>query len=46
MVGLVFQQLGEDLLGVFDMPLKPYSRYVSPIIEESLKALVIIYLFL
>jgi len=33
------------LLGVFDMPLKPYSRYVSPIVEESLKALVIIYLF-
>jgi len=27
------------------MPLKPYSRYVSPIVEESLKALVIIYLF-
>jgi RsiW-degrading membrane proteinase PrsW (M82 family) len=33
------------LLGALDMPLRPYSRYVSPFVEESLKALVIIYLF-
>ncbi len=33
------------LLGTLDVPFKPYSRYVSPIVEESLKALVIVYLF-
>jgi RsiW-degrading membrane proteinase PrsW (M82 family) len=33
------------LLGALDMPIRPYSRYVSPFVEESLKALVIIYLF-
>jgi RsiW-degrading membrane proteinase PrsW (M82 family) len=33
------------LLGTLDVPFKPYSRYVAPIVEESLKALVIVYLF-
>jgi len=33
------------LLGVLDMPFKPFSRYVAPVIEEGLKALVIVYLF-
>jgi RsiW-degrading membrane proteinase PrsW (M82 family) len=33
------------LLATLDVPFKPYSRYVSPIVEESLKALVIVYLF-
>ncbi|MFC1720159.1 PrsW family glutamic-type intramembrane protease [Pseudomonadota bacterium] len=33
------------LLGALDMSLVPYSRYVSPFVEECLKALVIIYLF-
>ena len=33
------------LLDLFSMNLKQYSRYVAPIAEESLKALVIIYLF-
>ncbi|MBT8053940.1 MAG: PrsW family intramembrane metalloprotease [Xanthomonadales bacterium] len=33
------------LLGVLDMPLKPYSRYVAPFVEEGLKALIIVYLF-
>lgn len=33
------------LLVLLEMPLKSYSRYVSPLVEESLKALVIIYLF-
>lgn len=33
------------LLGAADIPFKSYARYVSPVIEESLKALVIIYLF-
>jgi len=33
------------LLGLLDMSLTPYSRYVSPVLEESLKALVIVYLF-
>ena len=31
--------------GVLELPFKPYSHYVSPIVEESLKALVIVYLF-
>ena len=33
------------LLGAFDVPFRPFSRYVAPLIEEALKALVIIYLF-
>ena len=33
------------LLDVLSMNLKQYSRYVAPVAEESLKALVIIYLF-
>ncbi|MFC1688906.1 PrsW family intramembrane metalloprotease [Pseudomonadota bacterium] len=33
------------LLGVTEMSFQSYSRYVSPWIEESLKALVIVYLF-
>jgi RsiW-degrading membrane proteinase PrsW (M82 family) len=33
------------LIHAFGMELRPYSRYVSPLVEEGLKALVIIYLF-
>ena len=33
------------LIGVLDMDLVGYSRYVSPLVEESLKALIIVYLF-
>lgn len=33
------------LIGVLDLPLQPYSRYVSPLVEEALKAVVIVYLF-
>jgi RsiW-degrading membrane proteinase PrsW (M82 family) len=33
------------LLGALGMELQPYSRYVAPLVEEALKALVIIYLF-
>jgi RsiW-degrading membrane proteinase PrsW (M82 family) len=33
------------LIEALGMDLRPYSRYVSPLLEESLKALVIIYLF-
>lgn len=33
------------LLGALGMELRPYSRYVAPLVEEGLKALVIIYLF-
>jgi RsiW-degrading membrane proteinase PrsW (M82 family) len=33
------------LLGITDIAFKPYSRYLSPVVEESLKALVIVYLF-
>ena len=45
LTALVAMLVNGWLLGVLDMPLKPYSRYVSPFVEESLKALVIIYLF-
>jgi hypothetical protein len=33
------------LLQVLDLPFTFYARYASPVVEESLKALVIIYLF-
>jgi RsiW-degrading membrane proteinase PrsW (M82 family) len=33
------------LLGAAEIPFMPYSRYVSPVLEETLKALVIVYLF-
>jgi RsiW-degrading membrane proteinase PrsW (M82 family) len=33
------------LIGWLEIELKPYSRYVAPVVEESFKALVIIYLF-
>lgn len=33
------------LIAALDMPLQPYSRYVAPLTEELLKALVIVYLF-
>jgi RsiW-degrading membrane proteinase PrsW (M82 family) len=33
------------LIGVLDWPLQPYSRYVSPLVEEVLKAAVIVFLF-
>ncbi len=45
LTALVAMYLNGWLLGVLEMPMKPYSRYVSPFVEESLKALVIIYLF-
>jgi len=37
--------LNSWLIQALAMELKPYSRYVSPLVEESLKALVIVYLF-
>jgi len=33
------------LLNALGMELKPFSRYVSPLVEEGLKSLVIVYLF-
>jgi RsiW-degrading membrane proteinase PrsW (M82 family) len=33
------------VLNATEIPFKPYSRYASPLVEEVLKALVIIYLF-
>jgi RsiW-degrading membrane proteinase PrsW (M82 family) len=33
------------LIGVLEMQLREYSRYVAPLAEETLKALVIVYLF-
>ena len=37
--------LNSGLLGVTEIPFMPYSRYVSPVVEEMLKAMVIVYLF-
>lgn len=42
---IVAMYLNGWLLGQFGIGIKTYSRYVSPLIEECLKALVIIYLF-
>lgn len=42
---LVAMYVNGWLLGILDMPMKPYSRYVAPFVEETLKALVIVYLF-
>jgi RsiW-degrading membrane proteinase PrsW (M82 family) len=33
------------IIGWLDIPLQEYSRYVAPLVEETLKALAIIYLF-
>jgi RsiW-degrading membrane proteinase PrsW (M82 family) len=33
------------LIGSLHLEIRPYARYVAPLVEESLKALVIIYLF-
>ena len=33
------------LISALGVELKPYSRYVAPLVEEVLKALVIVYLF-
>jgi RsiW-degrading membrane proteinase PrsW (M82 family) len=33
------------LIGVLGWPLQPYSRYVSPLVEEVLKAAIIVFLF-
>jgi RsiW-degrading membrane proteinase PrsW (M82 family) len=33
------------LLEALHIPIRPYSRYLAPLIEEGLKALIIIYLF-
>lgn len=33
------------LIGALEWSLQPYSRYVAPLVEEGLKALIIVYLF-
>jgi len=45
LTALVAMFINGWLLGTLDMSIKPYSRYVSPVVEECLKALVIVYLF-
>jgi RsiW-degrading membrane proteinase PrsW (M82 family) len=45
LTALAAMYLNGWLLETLGMQLKPYSRYVSPIVEEGLKSLVIIYLF-
>ena len=42
---LVAMYLNGGLIGWLGIELRPYSRYVAPVVEEGLKALVIIYLF-
>jgi len=45
LTALTAMYLNGWLLGITGIPFKPYSRYVSPLLEETLKALVIVYLF-
>jgi RsiW-degrading membrane proteinase PrsW (M82 family) len=45
LVALVAMFVNGWLLGTLDMPFLSYARYVSPVVEESMKALVIVYLF-
>jgi RsiW-degrading membrane proteinase PrsW (M82 family) len=42
---LVAMYLNGWLLETLGWPLKTYSRYAAPVLEESLKALIIVYLF-
>jgi RsiW-degrading membrane proteinase PrsW (M82 family) len=42
---MVAMYLNGWLIGALDMELRTYSRYVSPLLEETLKALVVVYLF-
>lgn len=37
--------INPQVMGLLELDFQPYSRYVSPLVEECLKALVIIYLF-
>jgi RsiW-degrading membrane proteinase PrsW (M82 family) len=45
LTAIVAMYINGWLLGELGIPLRQYARYVSPIVEESLKALVIVYLF-
>ena len=45
LTALAAMHLNGWLLDALGMQFKPFSRYVAPIVEESLKALVIVYLF-
>ncbi len=45
LVALAAMFVNGGLLGTLDMPFLTYARYVSPVVEESMKALVIVYLF-
>jgi RsiW-degrading membrane proteinase PrsW (M82 family) len=45
LVALVAMFVNGWLLGTLDMPFLSYARYVSPVVEETMKALVIVYLF-
>jgi RsiW-degrading membrane proteinase PrsW (M82 family) len=45
LAALAAMLLNSGLLGVTEVPFKPYSRYVAPLVEETLKALIIVYLF-
>lgn len=45
LAALAAMYLNGWLIDVLNMELREYARYVSPLLEESLKALVIVYLF-
>lgn len=44
-IAVLSMYLNGWLIGVLGLDFTQYSRYVSPLVEESLKALVIVYLF-
>lgn len=44
-VAFIALLLNSWLIEALELTLRPYARYVSPVLEETLKALVIVYLF-
>ena len=45
LVALAAMFVNGQLLNTLDMPFLSYARYVAPVVEETMKALVIVYLF-
>lgn len=45
LVALAAMFVNGQLLNTLDIPFLSYARYVAPVVEESMKALVIVYLF-
>ena len=45
MVAFAAMYLNSWLMGALEMEYRPYTRYAGPVVEELLKALVVVYLF-